>query len=110
MTGPYHAIASLADVLPRHGEFRSAVVANKERFTREMRDHLTVAPRHQPLLCTHVRCAIEARDPRAVLYRPRSTQGGSVICHLGEVHLGRAARGDILEALSVTSMPDRRKS
>ena len=32
MTGPYHAIASLADVLPRHGEFRAAVLQNKAAF------------------------------------------------------------------------------
>lgn len=99
MTGPYHALASLADVLPRHAEFREAVVINKARFVRKMAAHLTLPPERQPLLCTHVDCAVEARDPNAVLYRPRSNLPGSVVCHLGEAHLGRDARGDILEAL-----------
>jgi aspartate aminotransferase-like enzyme len=99
MTGPYHAIASLADVLPRHAEFREAVVTNKARFMREMRHYLTVPGANQPMLCTHVSCDIGAADPRAVLYRPRSDLAGSVICHLGEAHLGRAAEGRIIEAL-----------
>lgn len=101
MTGPYHAIASLAEVLPRHQEFREAVVVNKQRFMRRMAGHLTLPPERQPLLCTHVDCAVEARDPSAVLYRPRSNLPGSVVCHLGEAHLGREARGDILDALQL---------
>lgn len=101
MTGPYHAIASLADVLPRHAEFRQAVVINKERFMHDMKPFLTVAEVNQPLLCTHVSCSITASDPRAILYAPRSNQGGSVVCHLGEAHLGRDARGDILDALQI---------
>jgi 2-aminoethylphosphonate-pyruvate transaminase len=101
MTGPYHAIASLAEVLPRHADFRAAVVINKERFTREMADHLTAPPENQPLLCTHVRCRITSSDPRVVLYVPRNDRGGSVVCHLGEVHLGGNAEASILEALRV---------
>jgi 2-aminoethylphosphonate-pyruvate transaminase len=99
MTGPYHAIASLAEVLPRHAEFREAVVTNKARFLREMRHYLTVPDANQPLLCTHVSCDISAADPRAILYRPRNDLPGSVVCHLGEAHLGRAAEGRIIEAL-----------
>lgn len=99
MTGPYHAIASLADVLPRHADFRAAVVANKQRFCRDMAAYLSLPMAQQPLLCTHVTCEITARDARAVLYTPRSGLGGSVVCHLGEVHLGREAKGDILDAL-----------
>lgn len=101
MTGPYHAIASLADVLPRHQHFREAVVVNKERFLRDMHDWLTVPQAHQPLLCTHVRCHVASSDPRAILYQPRNNLGGSVVCHLGEVHLGAGARGEILALLDV---------
>jgi 2-aminoethylphosphonate-pyruvate transaminase len=101
MTGPYHAIASLADVLPRHADFRAAVAVNKARFVREMADWLSLPPERQPLLCTHVTGRVTSNDPRAVLYAPRSNLGGSVVCHLGEAHLGRAARGDILGALAI---------
>lgn len=99
MTGPYHAIASLLEVLPRHDEFRRAVIENKNAFMRKMGPHLTLDPAHQPLLCTHVDVELTAIDERAVLYQPRGSFGGSVVCHLGEVHLGLEARGEILNAL-----------
>lgn len=103
MTGPYHAICSLADVLPKHDDFRTAVVENKRVFLRRMSNDLTVSPSHQPLLCTHVNCEIKSRDPRAILYKPRSNAGGSVVCHLGEVHLGRSAHAGILDGLEIPS-------
>lgn len=105
MTGPYHTICSLADVLPTHSDFRAAVVANKKAFLQRMETHLTLPVSHQPQLCTHVNCEIGSCDPRALLYKPRSNVGGSVVCHLGEVHLGRAARGEILNALEVAGKP-----
>ncbi|HYC58383.1 MAG TPA: hypothetical protein VEK79_02345 [Thermoanaerobaculia bacterium] len=99
MTGPYHAIASLFDVLPRHDDFREAVVSNKRVFTERMSAQLTLPPTHQPLLCTHVDATLTSSDPRSVLYQPRGDFGGSIVCHLGEVHLARSARGEILSAL-----------
>ena len=99
MTGPYHAIASLLDVLPRHEELRAAVVENKRVFTERMVDRLTLPLSHQPLLCTHVHGKLTSSDPRAVLYRPRGDFNGSVVCHLGEVHLAQHARGEILKVL-----------
>ena len=101
MTGPYHSICSLADVLQKHDDFRAAVVENKQVFLRRMKNHLTLPPSHQPLLCTHVECEIKSRDPRAILYKPRSNVGGSVVCHLGEVHLGRSAHAGILDGLEI---------
>ncbi|MGD0401062.1 MAG: aminotransferase class V-fold PLP-dependent enzyme [Syntrophobacteraceae bacterium] len=101
MTGPYHSICSLVDVLPKHDDFRASVVENKRIFLRRMRSHLTLPDGNQPLLCTHVDCEIESRDPRVLLYRPRSNVGGSVVCHLGEVHLGRTARAAILDGLEI---------
>jgi aspartate aminotransferase-like enzyme len=102
MTGPYHAIASLDDVLADYDTFRSTVVVNKHVFMKRMADYLTHRPIHQPLLCTHVRCKITAKDSRAILYKPRSNLEGAVVCHLGEVHLGRTARGNIISALEVS--------
>jgi aspartate aminotransferase-like enzyme len=99
MTGPYHAICSLLDVLPMHDDFRSAVVENKQLFSRRMKNYLTAPGSHQPLLCTHVNCEIKSRDSRAILYKPRGNGGGSVVCHLGEAHLGRNAHAAILDSL-----------
>ena len=69
---------------------------NKEKFVRDHFDKLVLDPDHQPKLCTQVSGRILSRDPGAVLYTPRAlADGHSVVCHLGEVHLGRAADGKI---------------
>lgn len=101
VTGPYHAIASLAEVLPRHGDFRAAVVENKKIFQERMQAYLTLPVRHQPLLCTRVSCELTSDDSRAVLYKPRGDLVGSVVCHLGEIQLERQARGEILNTLRI---------
>ena len=101
MTGPYHAICSLVDVLPKHDDFRAAVLENKQAFLSRMSNFLTLPLSHQPLLCTHVDCEIKGCDPRAILYKPRGNVGGSVVCHLGEVYLGRAAHANILDGLEI---------
>ena len=38
---------------------------------------------------------------KVVLYQPRVKLPGSVICHLGEAHLGSKAKGKILEYLKI---------
>jgi aspartate aminotransferase-like enzyme len=103
MTGPYHAIASLAGVLSDHDAFREAVVVNKARYLKVMEAYLTLPATHQPLLCTKVSCEVFSSDPKAILYKPRTTDPGSVVCHLGEVHLKRDAKGEILNALEYLS-------
>ena len=99
MTGPYHAIASLAGILEEHEAFREAVVVNKARYLKMMEAYLILPPAHQPLLCTKVSCEVFSSDPKAVLYKPRTADPGSVVCHLGEVHLKYDAKGEILSAL-----------
>jgi aspartate aminotransferase-like enzyme len=101
MTGPYHAIASLDDVLAKHSELSGAVNENKRAFTKRMNRYLTRPQEQQPVLCTHVSCKITSKDKRAILYAPRTDFGGSVVCHLGEVHMGQAARGEILSVLEI---------
>jgi aspartate aminotransferase-like enzyme len=99
MTGPYHAILSLVDVLPRHAEFRESVVINKRIFRERMKSWLSQPDEHQPLLCSHVKRKVSTNNAATVLYSSRYPLEGSIICHLGEVHLGRAACGHILESL-----------
>ncbi len=103
MTGPYHAILSLADVLPRHADFREAVVLNKQAFGSRMRAWMPVPDINQPLLCTRVNRKVTSMNPAAVLYSSRYPIEGSIVCHLGEVHLGRGARGTILDALEFSA-------
>lgn len=101
VTGPYHAIASLYEILPRHAEFVFAVQENKRGFAARMASYLTYPPEHQPMLCTHVSCRITSHDRRAILYTPRNDLGGAVVCHLGEVHLGAKAKGELLNLLEI---------
>lgn len=103
MTGPYHAILSLSDVLPRHADFREAVVINKQIFSTRMREWLPVPENHQPLLCTRINRKISTTKSIAVLYESRHPIAGSIVCHLGEVHLGRDAKGQILDSLEYSA-------
>jgi len=78
-----------------------SVLTNKNLFQKKMQNFLTVPIKFQPLLCTHVRCKITSNNKNVILYKPRNNIGGSVVCHLGEVHLGKLAKGKILENLKV---------
>lgn len=101
MTGPYHAIASLYEVLPKHADLREAVFINKARMLKKIAAYATHPTHYQPALCTWVDAQVTSQDARAVLYQPRGISRGSVVCHLGEAHLGSQARGDILELLEL---------
>lgn len=100
-TGPYHAILSLEPVLGNHADHREAVVTNKRVFCERFQDHLLYPQEEQPLLCTALSVGIRATDPRAVLYAPRQTRAASITCHIGEVHLGAQAKGEIVDVLEI---------
>ncbi len=102
VTGPYHAIASLVEVLPIHNELKESVVINKQRCLKQFSEWLVLPAAHQPLLCTQLSCELMVADSRAVMYTPRGNVAGTVVCHLGEVHLGRKAQGDILDFLRIS--------
>lgn len=101
MTGPYHAILSLEPVLRRHAEIRESVRINKAEFQRRFGAYLVQPPELQPLLCTQVSCKIHSPHPGALLYASRHPIAGSIVCHLGEAHLGSQARGDLIDYLEV---------
>jgi cytidyltransferase-like protein len=102
MTGPYHAIYSLDGALARHEGLRASVRIGKDIFCRRYADRLVRPPKEQPLLCTLVRGVVKANDDDVVLYQPRAAPSGtSVVCHLGEGHLGELARGDIYSRIEI---------
>ena len=97
MTGPYHTIQSLYKVLEKYNEFKYAVKVNKERFLRDF-EELTIYPKiYQPLLCTYSKKKLISNNKKVIFYKTRSKLDGSVLCHLGEVHLKKKAKGDILK-------------
>jgi len=83
-TGPYHAIASLYGVMKNHHVFKKRV-ENSKKLTLE-KWHDIVREDNQPLLCTYLEGQIIPNDEKVVLYSPRSSLSGSVICHFGEIH------------------------
>jgi aspartate aminotransferase-like enzyme len=101
LTGPYHSIASLLNVLTRHDYFKAAVIENKAKFLYKMKNYLVNQPSNEPLLCTQVAKKIISNDKRVILYNSRSNISGSIICHLGEVHKGSGAEGEIINLLEI---------
>tara|TARA_B100001175_G_scaffold307723_1_gene307262 strand:+ start:131 stop:1108 length:978 start_codon:yes stop_codon:yes gene_type:complete len=99
MTGPYQILYSLEKVLERHSEIKYSVLINKKKFMRKMRNFLTLPKENQPNLCTHVSKIIKSKSKKVILYSPRNNIGGSVVCHIGEAHLGKRAKGNILDLL-----------
>ena len=52
ITGPYHSICSLKDVLEKYNQLRDAVIENKNRFLKEYDAYLNLPLKYQPNLCT----------------------------------------------------------
>ena len=98
-TGPYHAIGSLYHVLKNYNFFRDSVKINKAAFMAKFSAHTLYKDINQPLLCTYTDSVIHTNDQRVILYTPRQLSSGSVVCHLGEVHLGSNAKAEILNLL-----------
>ena len=98
-TGPYHAIGSLYHILKNYNYFRDSVRINKAAFMRKFSDHTLYDDLNQPLLCTYCESVVHSNDDRVILYTPRQLSSGSVVCHLGEVHLGSNAKAEILNLL-----------
>ncbi|MDB3888868.1 hypothetical protein N9341_04970 [Candidatus Pelagibacter sp.] len=102
MTGPYHTIYSLFEVLKKYEKFRYSVLINKEKFCKKMKNYLTLPKQNQPLLCTHTSKKIIAKDKKVILYEPRNNLEGSIVCHLGEAHLKKEAKGKIIDHLNIS--------
>ncbi len=98
-TGPYHALQSLSLVAHHHEKLRRSVFINKERMLEECESILVHAIENQPQLCTAVKLKVRSKNSNVTLYESRLPDAPSVICHLGEVHLGERARGKILSQL-----------
>jgi aspartate aminotransferase-like enzyme len=101
MTGPYHAIQSLEKVLEKHSYFSYAVKINKIKFLKKFHNNLIYNNKNQPLLCTYTDCKIITKEKKVIFYKPRINLPGSVICHLGEVHLGKFSKGKILDKIYI---------
>lgn len=100
VTGPYHTIASLFNIIKKYNLFKKTVKKNKQVFLKKFSKFL-IYPRHnQPLLCTYVKKKITSINKKnVILYKSRGNIKGSVVSHLGEVHLKDKAKGKIINYL-----------
>ena len=103
MTGPYHAICSLNEVLSNYDDFKYAVLVNKKYFLEKMKDNLLYPYEAQPKLCTLISKKIHTKNKKIILYQSRADIKGSVVCHLGEVHLKRKATGRIIDSIKLNN-------
>ena len=99
MTGPYHSILSLYDVLKKHNQFKYSVIVNKKRILKLMGENIIYPKENQPLLCTYIKKKLISNNKKIIFYKPRINLKGTVVCHLGEIHLKKKAKGKILDSL-----------
>ena len=64
-----------------------------------MNDRLKYKIENQPNLCTLIDAKIKRKNRKVILYQSRGNISGSIICHLGEVHLKKKSRGKILDSI-----------
>ena len=99
MTGPYHIIASLHNILKNYSKFKKSVIQNKKVFSKKFEKFLVHPKKNQPLICTYVNKKIKSSSRKVILYKSRGKIMGSVVSHLGEAHLKSKAKGKILRYL-----------
>lgn len=96
MTGPYHTICSLYHVLKKHNDFKYSVKINKKKFLKKYSDFLINNEEYEPIICTYINKKLKKKNKNIILYESRGNISGSVVSHLGEVHLKRNSKADIL--------------
>ena len=101
MTGPYHIIGSLYYVLKKYDQFKHSVKVNKKKFLNKFGNLSPYPIKNQPLICTHITKKIFKKNSNTILYKPRSKLKGSIVCHLGEVHLKKKSKGNIINNIRV---------
>ena len=87
------------EVLKNHKEFKEAVLINKKKFLKKFSSKLIYEQEFQPNLCTYVNKKIVAMNKNIILYKSRSNTEGSIVSHIGEVHLGIKAKGLIIDKI-----------
>jgi len=84
ITGPYHQLCSIYGVSKVHFHLVQSVKNSKNGIS-EIFTPYAKPLRNQPLLCTHIKESVIGRE-NVVLYQPRQSVEGSIICHLGDIY------------------------
>jgi|TARA_B110000971_G_scaffold221980_1_gene272163 2-aminoethylphosphonate-pyruvate transaminase len=100
MTGPYHSILSLYEVTKKYQMLKFRVKKNKELFQKKFKEHLVHDKKLQPLLCTSINKKIR-NNKNIILYKLRVKKKGSVVCHLGGLHLNSKMQKKIINKIDI---------
>lgn len=101
MTGPYHIIYSLNKILKNYSDYVYSVKINKKKFLDRFKKFVAIERKYQPMICTFVNKKVISKNKNVVLYKPRANIGGSIVCHLGEIHLKKKSKGNILRNITI---------
>ena len=91
MTGPYHPLVALDNILPKHHIIKERVVKSKKEFIKRFKNHVILDDRYQPYIATIVKGTFKKNNNHdgrpTIFYTPRVVKDGeSVVCHFGELH------------------------
>ncbi len=100
MTGPYHIILSLKNILKNYNSFKKSILINKKIFMKKFENFLVYKSINQPKICTYVDKVLKTKSKNVILYISRSKIKGSVVSHLGEVHLKKNSKGKIINLIN----------
>ena len=85
VTGPYHIIATLAEIMKVHHIYHERIIQSKKNLLLADQS-LDYIPDHEPLLCTKLKKKFNL-PLGAVPYHPRVPSDQQIVCHLGELDI-----------------------
>ena len=99
MTGPNSTIQSLDFVLKKYSKFKKSVLINKELFQKQFKKYIVYPKKYQPMICTLINKKIK-QSKNLIIYKPRISNKGTLVFHLGEGHLEKNF-GNIIKYIKI---------
>ena len=62
---------------------------------KKMSKNLVFKKKYQPLICTQLDTKISSKNNKTIFYKPRIDIKGSIVCHLGEIHLKNKSKAKL---------------
>ena len=86
VTGPYHTILSLFGIFKNYNIYQLRVKKWQSIFLETFKEHLVHPKKNQPILCTLLNRKLLYLEDNPIIYIPRSSNPGDIVCHIGQVH------------------------
>ena len=82
VTGPYNIINGLNEISKNHNSLVSNIKSFRNIFIKKFNNSLIWDYKNQPLLCTKITNKVKQKALNSVIYEPRDSSAGSIVCHL----------------------------